>query len=247
MRIKQLGIAIGLLAIPLAADAQTSSLDKLAAGLAAETVEVKVNYSGAEIALFAAPPAQDDPSTGLAVALIGPPLPQTIIRNTREGEARFSFHAPAVFLAGAEQQVLETVSPEEMREAGLSAAAAALPDGGYAGDPALETWRTAYVQQKMNEGLYSATVTTIERLDGGLRRARIELPPNAPTGKYLVRAVFFRGGYPVSETEKPLDLVRGGMDATLYDLSANHGVIYGFLAVLTGALIGGAATWVGRR
>jgi hypothetical protein len=99
----------------------------------------------------------------------------------------------------------------------------------------------------MNQGRYSFDDTTIERLDGGLRRARILLPPNAPPGDYRVRAVAFRNGQRVGDTEQTLTLVRGGMDATLFNLSRQHGFIYGFIAVLLGVVAGAIGAWVGRR
>ena len=99
----------------------------------------------------------------------------------------------------------------------------------------------------MEQGLYSFGDTTIERLDGGLRRAKITLPLNAPPGEYRIRAVSFRNGAPVGESEQVLTLVRSGLDATLFDLSRQHGFIYGFLAVLLGVSVGGIAAWFGRK
>jgi len=80
-----------------------------------------------------------------------------------------------------------------------------------------------------------------------LRRARIALPLDAPPGDYRIRAVAFRNGERIGESEQVLKLVRGGMDATLFDLASNHGVVYGFVAVLLGALVGAVGAWVGRR
>ena len=220
----------------------------IAAGLAEDTVEVKVNYSGARIVLFATAPAGDSEGTGLAVALIGPPTSQEVVRRTPAGEKRFEFvNAPSVFAIGAEPQVAGAVSPEIMIESGLNAAASAMPRADQLNSPDLDAWRAAFVELKMNQGLYSFDDTTIERLDGGLRRARILLPPNAPPGDYRVRAVAFRNGQRVGDTEQTLTLVRGGMDATLFNLSRQHGFIYGFIAVLLGVVAGAVGAWVGRR
>jgi uncharacterized protein (TIGR02186 family) len=220
----------------------------ISAGLAEETVEIKVNYSGARIVLFATAPANENASSGMAVALIGPSEPAEVVRRTPAGEKRFKFvTAPSVFAVGAEPQVVESVLPDIMIESGLNAAAAAMPRADELQSPDLEAWRAAFVELKMDQGLYSFDDTTIERLEGGLRRARIVLPPNAPPGDYRIRAVAFRNGQRIGETEKTLTLVRGGMDATLFDLSRRHGFIYGFLAVLLGVLVGAVAAWVGRR
>jgi len=227
---------------------EAPSQSVISAGLAEDTVEVKVNYSGARIVLFATAPAGDNDSTDMAVALIGPSEPAEVIRRTPTGNERFRFvAAPSVFAIGAESQVAETVLPDVMIQAGLNAAASAMPRADQLQSPDLEAWRAAFVELKMDQGLYSFNETTIERLEGGLRRARIILPPNAPPGDYRIRAVAFRNGQSIGETEEKLTLVRGGMDATLFDLSRRHGFIYGFLAVLLGVIVGAVAAWVGRR
>ncbi|MBI1358945.1 MAG: hypothetical protein GC155_01540 [Alphaproteobacteria bacterium] len=218
----------------------------IAAGLAEDTVEVKVNYSGARIVLFADSPEANKPDTGFAVALIGPSEPQKITRNTPGGAQHFRFvSAPSVFAIGAEPEA--SASPEVMAEAGLNVSAAALPASNYLNSPDLQTWRTAFVQLMVDRHLYSFDDAAIERLDGGLRRAKIDLPPNAPPGIYQVKAVVFRDGQKLGETTRQLTLVRGGADATLFDLSRKHGFVYGFLAILTALVVGGIASWIGRK
>lgn len=244
-----LAILLGLLAPAAGAQrGEGRQTPAIVAGLAEETVEVKVNYSGARIVLFATGPAEENEGSGIAVALIGPPRPQKVVRLTPAGERRFEFvSAPSVFAIAAEPQVTGAISPEVMVEAGLNAAASAMPRADQLDSPDLAAWRAAFVNLKVNQGLYSLDETVIERLQGGLRRARIALPPDAPPGDYRIRAVAFRNGERIGESEQVLKLVRGGMDATLFDLARNHGVVYGFIAVLLGALVGAIGAWVGRR
>lgn len=246
-----------LLAIPLvlilSASASAQRLEGpdrpfMAAGLAEDVVELKVNYTGSRIVLFATAPQPENETSGLAVALIGPMAPQKMIRRTAAGEQTIEFvAAPLVFAVGAEPQVAASVPPEVMIESGLNAQASAMPRSEQLLSPDLDAWRTAFVNLKMDQGLYSFSDTTIERLDGGLRRAKIALPTNAPPGEYRIRAVAFRNGAPVGETEQVLTIVRSGLDATLFDLSRQHGFVYGFVAVLLGCLVGGAAAWFGRK
>jgi hypothetical protein len=61
----------------------------IAAGLAEDQVDVKVNYSGARIVLFATAPSGEAESAGMAVALIGPSEPAKVIRVTPTGEQSF--------------------------------------------------------------------------------------------------------------------------------------------------------------
>ncbi len=243
-----LAMAVLAAATPAAFAQAPAPVTRIAAGLAEDTVEVKVNYSGARIVLFLASPEGENENTGFAVALIGPSAPHEVVRQTASGEEKFRFvSAPTVFAIGAEPQVAETVTTGGMVRAGLNPGAAAMPPADKLTAADLPAWRAALVELKMGQSLYSLDETTIERLPGGLRRARINLPANAPPGEYNVRAVVFRDGEPIGETEQVLTLVRGGLDATLYDLSSKHGLIYGFLAILLGASVGGVAAWLGRR
>lgn len=249
--IARLGVLfILLLAIPHASAQRIEGRDRpfMAAGLAENTIEVKVNYTGTRIVLFATVPQPENDTSGMAVALIGPMTPQKMVRRTATGDQTINFvAAPLVFAVGSEPQVAASVAPEVMIEAGLNAQASAMPRSDQLMSPDLDLWRAAFVDLKMTEGLYSFSDTTIERLDGGLRRAKIALPINAPPGEYRIRAVAFRNGAPVGESEQVLTLVRSGLDATLFDLSRQHGLIYGIVAVLLGAFVGGVAAWFGRK
>lgn len=250
MRLKQLiSAVICLLASGAAAHAQTQLEPNglVAAGLAHEQVDVKINYSGAEVVLFVAGPPTSETS-GMAAALIGPRRPHTITQQTTSGPRSFTFmSAPSVFVIGAEPSVAETTDAQALIDAGLNAASAAVPAEGDLDNPELAAWRAALVELKMEENLYSLDESIVERVEGNLLRARMTLPPNAPPGDYLVRAVVFENGTPVGSTEQVLNLVRSGMEATLYDLATSHGVVYGFLAVLIGVFVGSIAAWVGRR
>ncbi|HOZ27504.1 MAG TPA: TIGR02186 family protein [Hyphomonadaceae bacterium] len=250
MKLRILIFALAALIVPQATAQRVEGADKpfMAAGLAEDTVEVKVNYSGSRIVLFATAPQPENDTSGMAVALIGPMAPQKMIHRTATGDKTIEFvAAPLVFAVGAEPQVATSVAPEVMIEAGLNAQASAMPRSNQLLSPELDSWRAAFVDLKMQQGLYSFSDTTIERLDGGLRRARIALPLNAPPGEYRIRAVAFRNGVPVGESEQVLTLVRSGLDATLFDLSRQHGFIYGFVAVLLGVGVGGIAAWFGRK
>ena len=134
-----------------------------------------------------------------------------------------------------------------MIQAGLNAQASALPRLDQLLSPDLGAWREAFVDLKMEKGLYTFGDTDFRRFEGGLRRASIGLPKNSPPGEYSVRAVAFRDGRMVGESRQTFTLARSGLDETLFDLSRQHGLIYGFVAVLLGAIVGGVAAWLGRK
>lgn len=220
----------------------------MAAGIAQDVIEVEVNYSDSRVIVFAAMPQPENATSGIAIALVGPVVPHRMIRRTEAGDERIDFvGAPQVLAIGAEPAVTASVSPETMIEAGLNAQATALPRLDQLLAPDLRAWREAFVGLKMDQGLYTFGEAEFKRFEGGLRRASIGLPVNAPPGEYSVRAVAFRNGQMVAESRQNFTLARTGLDETLFDLSKQHGLIYGFVAVLLGVVVGGVAAWLGRK
>lgn len=243
-------VATGLLATSAAQAQRLEGTERqiMAAGIAQDVIEVEVNYSDSRVTVFAAMPQPENPTSGIAVALVGPIVPHRMIRRTAAGDERIEFvGAPQVFAVGAEPAVTASVAPETMIEAGLNAQATALPRLDQLLSPDLRAWREAFVGLKMDQGLYTFGDANFKRFEGGLRRASIALPVNAPPGEYSVRAVAFRDGRMVGESRQSFTLARTGLDETLFDLSQQHGLIYGFVAVLLGALVGGVAAWLGRK
>ena len=220
----------------------------MAAGISEDRIDVEVNYSDSRIIVFASTPQPENETSGIAVGLFGPIIPQKMIRATKSGDQTIEFvAAPQVLAIGAEPMVAATVSEDTMIEAGLNAQATALPRLDQLLSPDLGDWRAAFVNLKMDQGLYTFGNTRFRHFEGGLRRATIDLPQNAPPGEYTVRAVAFRDGRVVGESRQSFTLARSGLDATLFDLSRQHGLIYGFVAVLLGVLVGGVAAWLGRK
>lgn len=220
----------------------------MAAGIAEDRIDVEVNYSDSRVIVFAQTPQPENETSGIAIALIGPVIPQKMIRSTRAGDQPIEFvTAPQVFAVGAEPMVASTVSEDTMIEAGLNAQASAVPRLDQLMSPDLRDWRAAFVNLKMEQGLYTFGNAKFRHFEGGLRRATIDLPQNAPPGEYTVRAVAFRDGRVVGESRQSFTLARSGLDATLFDLSRQHGLIYGFVAVLLGVLVGAVAAWLGRK
>ena len=175
-RIAGLLISTGLL-FASAAQAQRlegSERQILAAGIAEDVIEVEVNYNDSRVIVFAATPQPENPTSGIAVALVGPIVPHRMIRRTAVGEERIDFvAAPQVFAIGAEPVIAASVSPDTMIEAGLNAQSSALPRLDQLLSPELGAWREAFVDLKMQQGLYTFGEANFRRFEGGLRRASI--------------------------------------------------------------------------
>ncbi|MEM6627353.1 MAG: TIGR02186 family protein [Pseudomonadota bacterium] len=235
--------ALALWATPLYANADT-----IAAALAEDSVEIDVDFDGARVTLFGVSNAADDPDAAFVVALVGPSRPHAIVRNTPNGEERFEFvSAPSVLAVAAEPSIAEIVSPDALIRAGVNARYAAKPAPQDMTRTDLDVWRTAFADLKTEAGLFSGDMDGVRRLEGGLLRADIDLPAEAPAGEYDVRAFVFRDGEMVGEFHTPLYLERKGAESFLYNLSRDRGVLYGLIAVLVGVGVGGLGAYFGRR
>ena len=63
----------------------------MAAGIAQDVIEVEVNYNDSRVIVFAATPQPENPTSGIAVALVGPIVPHRMIQRTATGEERIEF------------------------------------------------------------------------------------------------------------------------------------------------------------
>lgn len=237
-----------LATLMVACVAPAHARSELAAALAEPTVEVDVDYAGARVTLFAVSDLSDDPNVAYAVALVGPRRAYAITRHDSPEKERFEFvSAPAVLAVAAEENLLDIASPEALMRANIHARYAAKPAPDGMEDPQLDEWREAFAALKSEQGLFAWIPDGVERLNGGLIRADIDLPAAAPPGDYDVRIFMFRAGVLEAEAEAPLELIRKGAENALFDLAHARPLLYGLSAVGMGALVGLAGALMNRR
>ncbi len=181
--------------------------DDLPAGVAEEQITVSSTYGGSFITVFGVNP--DRRGRGdIVVVLRGPNEPATVLRKRRvfglwvNGDpVRFS-EAPAFFAVLSNRPLRDIASPEsiwryQLDPAASAQLASAVPAGG---DPS--AYRAALVRLRREQGLYQWYAR--ERQDGvrggltayqgGLFRAVVRLPANAPIAQYHADTYLFRDG-----------------------------------------------------
>ncbi len=232
----------------LVSDAQQPRTPRLAAALSEPQISVDVDFSGTRITLFAVSDEWDNPNVAFAVALVGPHRAYTVVHHLQKSKERFQFvSAPAVLAVATETQLREEGSQEALVIAGVHPRYSAMPAAEDIKDPKLAIWRKAFADLKTKNGLFSSHDDGLVRLDGGLIRADIDLPAAAPPGEYDVRILLFEDGVLLAEADAPLTLSRDGIEHTLFELSNEHPIFYGFLAVLLGCSVGVAGAMMGGR
>jgi uncharacterized protein (TIGR02186 family) len=262
-------LAVALLAgAPASAQQQPGSdvADDLPAGVADENITVSSTYGGSYITVFGVNP--DRRGRGdIVVVLRGPNEPTTVMRKRRAfgvGNAfgiwvngdpvRFS-EAPSFFAVLSSRPLREIASPEsiwryQLDPAASARLASAIPAGG---DPS--AYRAALVRLRHEQNLYQWYSRPPEEgvrggltaYRGGLFRAVVRLPANAPIAQYHADTYLFRDGRLISRQRIPIAITRVGIERTIHDLAMNVSWVYGIVTVLLALLAGWGAAVVFRR
>jgi len=82
---------------------------------------------------------------------------------------------------------------------------------------------------------------------GGLFRAEIALPAQAPTGQYRADILLFQDGEPVSVRTRTLTVEKVGVERTLYVWAHERPWLYGIVAMALALAAGWAASFAMRR
>ncbi len=110
------------------------------------------------------------------------------------------------------------------------------------GDEATRRLLGELIKLKQREGLFgvSATGIHVEPLDGGLERVSTEfwLPAKAPFGPYEVSLVGFDGDSGTRLATGAFTVRTVGLAAFISDLSRQHGLLFGILAVMVAIVVG---------
>lgn len=256
-------------AAPAAAQQQqpgSDVADDLPAGVAEEQITVSSTYGGSYITVFGVNP--DRRGRGdIVVVLRGPNEPATVMRKRRipggqipfglwvNGDpVRFS-EAPAFFAVLSNRPLREIASPEsiwryQLDPAASAQLASAVPAGG---DPS--AYRAALVRLRRDQGLYQWYTRPpqegvrggLTAYQGGLFRAVVRLPANAPIAQYHADTYLFRDGRLISRQRIPIMIARVGVERSIHDLATNVSWLYGIVTVLLALLAGWGAAVVFRR
>lgn len=108
-------------------------------------------------------------------------------------------------------------------------------------------WRQAVVRLKAAMGLYDEDEHGVVFVDRNLFKAEINLPTDAPIGRYEAQILLFQDGQPVSERVRSLDVKKVGLERTLYLFAHLHPWTYGLVSVSIALAAGWAASAAFRR
>lgn len=234
--------------------------DDLPAGVAEEQITVSSTYGGSYITVFGLNP--DRRGRGdIVVVLRGPSTSATVMQKRRlfglyvNGDpVRFS-EAPAFFAVLSNRPLRDIASPQsiwryQLDPAASAQLASAVPAGG---DPS--AYRAALVRLRHEQGLYQwysrppqeGVRGGLTAYRGGLFRAVVRLPANAPIAQYHADTYLFRDGRLISRQRIPITISRIGFERTIHDMATNVSWLYGIVTVLLALLAGWGSAVLFRR
>lgn len=224
----------------------------LPAAVAEEQISVSSAYRGSVIDVWGVNP--DRRGRGdIVVVVRGPDEPATVMRKRRvmglwvNGDpVRFS-EAPGFFAVLSNRPLRQIASPQaiwslELDPAASARLASAVPPGA---DPS--EYRAALVRLRTAQRLYLENRAGLTMYAGGLFRARVQLPANAPIADYHADTYLFRNGRLISSQRIPVRISRVGIERRIHDLATKYSFFYGLLVVGFALGAGYVAAYIFRR
>lgn len=232
----------------------------LPSAVADEHITVSSDYRGSFITVFGVNP--DRRGRGdIVVVLRGPGQPASVMRKHRlfglwinGAPVRFS-EAPSFFAVLSNRPLRQIASPLSIWRYGLDPAASAHLESAVPLGDDPSAYRAALVRLRRGQDLYqeySGRPSPEERggltsFPGGLFRAVVRLPANAPIAQYYADTYLFREGRLISSQHIPIDVSRIGIERTVHNLATDLSILYGLLTVMLALGAGWVAAYFFRR
>lgn len=239
----------------LAAQAAAQEPDAIEAGASQNYFYIEPSYDGTTIVLFGS--IEREVVKGLpfdvAVTVHGPLRPVTLWKKKRHAglwinSESFTFKAVPNYYAVLSTLPVGELAPLDERKAhgiGLDALKRSLKGKDSA---ALPEFLDALIRLKRSAGLFVEKSTdAVEFVGARLFRSRLDLPASAGAGLYRAQFYVIQNGKITGETSANIRLQKAGIEASLSFAALNYPWLYGVLAVVVAAAIGGGASLVFRR
>jgi uncharacterized protein (TIGR02186 family) len=249
-----------LLAAPAAAQNPGDVANNLPAAVVEEQITVSSDYRGSYITVFGVNP--DRRGRGdIVVVVRGPNVGAVVMRKRNvyglwinDDPVRFA-GAPSFFAVLSNRPLRDIASAESIWRYQLDPAASAQLESASPGSGDPSNYRRALVRLRADQGLYQVYIgpPTPQRrggltlYQGGLFRAAVRLPANAPIAQYHADTYLFREGRLISSQRIPITISRVGIERRIHDLATAQSFLYGVVTVLLALFAGWIAATLFRR
>lgn len=222
-----------------------SEAPMIMAALTQETIEIREDFSGAELILYGATRGltiEDE----IVVVLRGPDQDLRVMQRQRNfgiwvnTAPREFTGVPSYYSIASTRAIDEIAEPAALQRNGIGLQQILAPPNQTETEES-RAYREAIERSGSRDKVYFNAPRGVEVLDGGLFRATLVLPPKIPVGTYDAEVYLFRDGRPVASRTTSLRVVKAGFERWIYDLAHDWPLFYGILCVILAALAGYAA------
>ncbi|MBT3070828.1 TIGR02186 family protein [Rhodomicrobium sp. Az07] len=248
------------LALMLFSGTGSATSDIIEAGAAQNQFYIEPSYDGTSVVLFGAVDRdrlKNEPFD-IAVTLRGPVQPVVVWKKDRRAglwvnSQRLIFDGVPNYFAVLSTRPLADIAPLAERDRyGLGIDVLSLPIRDEQKNPPSKLTRSefeaALVKQKNAAGLFVEEARAIDFFGVSLFRTKTFLPAAAGPGLYVAHFYVLQGGKVIGDATARIRLRKIGIEARLSTTAADHPWLYGVIAVLLAAVVGGATSYLtGRR
>ncbi len=240
-----------LLAINASAQAEN-----LIISLSADMVEIRSNFTGAQIALFGA--IQPDQGAtarrryDVVATTRGPRGSVTIWQKQKFGpfwlnlDQRKMIAIPS-FASVLSSRPVADISPEKERANLRVGLDQIVPEQTSGRDANLPAFREGLVRLRSRQGLFEENASAFRFLSPNLFQATIPVLATAPIGKYDVDVKVFSDGALVASAGKSFTIEKGGAEQFIWKAALDHSLLYGLVMVFISLIVGWTASVIFRR
>jgi uncharacterized protein (TIGR02186 family) len=260
MRRPRPALAVAALAAGLApAPAAAETLLTL---LSTNRVEIHSTYAGDEIVVFGTIDSSDAPTPAMSgaseyravIVVTGPRSAVLMGHKSRVGpiwlnrDRKRLLNVPGYLAVLSSGPLGDFLDPGVIERLELDPRAALdAPAVGRSATPGEPDFRDALIRIKSAQNLYRSGENAVSFMRPSVFQARIDLPANAPLGRYFVATHVFRDGAPVAESRNEFFLTKTGFEAVVASEARNRPWIYGLGTVLMALFLGWLAGVAFRR
>ncbi|MBY0406154.1 MAG: TIGR02186 family protein [Rickettsiales bacterium] len=232
-----------LLVLLLLLPVRAWALSPVVADLSNYSIEIDSGFNGTRIFVFG---ARND--NGDIVVIVRGPNKNFMVRKKESmggiwiNRSRMKFYNVPDFYAVAASKPLEEIEQSGLFDR-LSIGQATLltPPPNVKQKDSFEEFQGAFLRHQTAKHLYADAPEKVNFMAETLFKTVIEFPDNIPSGMYTAEIYLISDGEVVGMQSTPIRVVKGGLDAFVYQFAHRQPVLYGLTAIALALFAGWAA------
>lgn len=214
----------------------------LIADMDSHTIKIDSSFTGTQLLMFGVRNDAGD----LMVVIRGPERPVIVRKKERIAGIWINrdqkvFHKVPAFYSIASTRPLDQISPVLTRNLRIGAAQAFVQES--AGEPAPldDPFLQAVLRYQGKKRLLADEAEPVTFMDDTLFKTVIHFPDSIPRGMYTAEVYLLQDGELVGMQSTPIEVIKTGFEAFIYDFAHYYSALYGLLAVAIAVAVGWAA------